>query len=136
LLELVKYKSIVRECRRPGGKYNDFEPFTLDEFQRHIGLYLVQALSPSPQVEMKFHSQLSDPVNGNDFVYNSFGGVAWKSERQHKHFKCFFSSQNPTLTVPSRESNPNWKVSYFNFCFVIIEFEFDSHWCSISQIKS
>jgi hypothetical protein len=109
-LSWTNTKAMLENAGGQGGKYHDFEPFSIVEFQRHIGLYLVQALSPSPQVEMKFRSQLEDPVNGNDFVHNSFGGVSWKSERRHRHFKCFFSSQNPTLTVPSRESNPNWKV--------------------------
>ena len=48
-----------------GGKYKDFKHFTLHELMKHIGLYLLQGLSPSPQVEMKFHSQSEDPVNGN-----------------------------------------------------------------------
>ena len=59
-----------------GGKYNDFVPFSLDEFQRNISLYLLQALLPSPQVERKFYFQVEDPVNGSDFVHNSFSGVA------------------------------------------------------------
>ena len=109
-LSWTNTKAMMENAGGKGGKYNDFVPFSLDEFQRHIGLYLLQALLPSLQVEMKFYSQSEDPVNGNDFVHHSFGSVAWKSERRHRHFKCFFSSQNPTLTVPSRESNPNWKV--------------------------
>jgi len=46
-----------------GGKYKDFTKFTLDEIMRHIGLYLLQGLSPSPQIEMKFTLQHKNPVN-------------------------------------------------------------------------
>jgi hypothetical protein len=96
-----------------GGKYSDFTPFNLPELMQHIGLYLLQALSPSPQVEMKFHSQKEDPVNGNDLVHTSFGGRPGMSKRRHKHFKAFFASNNPYRPVPSRDTHPNWKVHPF-----------------------
>ena len=94
-----------------GGKYNDFINFDINEFRRHLGLYLLQALSPSPQIEMKFQSQTNDPVNGNDMVHEAFGGCPWKAERRHKHFKCFFASVDPILPVPSRNTHPNHKIS-------------------------
>ena len=96
-----------------GGKYENYVNFTTTELMRHIGLYLLQALSPSPQIDMKFHSQKEDPVNGNDFIHTSFGGVAWKSKKRHRHFKAFFTSVNPMLNPPPRESHPNWKVHPF-----------------------
>ena len=109
-LAWTNMKAMMENAGSLGGKYKDFENFTLPELMRHIGLYLVQALSPSPQVEMKFNSQKDDPVNGNDLSHSSFGSVTWKSEKRHRHFKCFFSSQNPTIPPPSRETHPNWKV--------------------------
>ena len=93
-----------------GGKYSDFKPFSLNELMQHIGLYLLQALSPSPQIEMKFKSQTEDPVNGNDLVHSSFGGVAWKSIKRHRHFKSFFASVNPIQNVPPQDTHPNWKI--------------------------
>ena len=93
-----------------GGKYNDFEHFTLDDLLRHIGLYLFHGLSPSPQIEMKFHRQCEDHVNGNDFVHFSFGGNTSKSKRRHRHFKRFFCSNDPRFPTPSRSEAPNWKV--------------------------
>ena len=96
-----------------GGKYSDFVPFSVSEIKKHIGLYLLQALSPSPQVEMKFSFHMEDPVNGNDLVFQSFGGVSWKSIKRHKHFKCFFASVNPMIPTPPRDSHPNWKIHPF-----------------------
>ena len=90
-----------------GGKYSDFNNFSLDELMKHIGFYLFQGLSPSPQVEMKFHPQTEDPVNGNDFICYSFGGKPATSKRRHRHFKSFFTSVNPSLPVPDRSSHPN-----------------------------
>ena len=93
-----------------GGKYKDFTNFTLDEIMRHVGLYLLQGLSPSPQIEMKFTPQHEDPVNGNDFVHTSFGGNVTKSRRRHRQFKSFFCSIDPRIPVPNRDTHPNWKV--------------------------
>ena len=93
-----------------GGKYADFQDFTLDELMQHTSLYLLQGLSPSPQIDMKFKSQLEDPVNGNDLVHRVFGGRSAKSVRRHKHFKCFFACVNPLIEIPSRETHPNWKI--------------------------
>ena len=93
-----------------GGKYNDYANFSMNELMQHIGVYFLHALSPSPRIEMKFESQVEDPVNGNDFIHQAFGGSAWKAVRRHKHFKCFFTSVNPLIPVPSREVHPNWKV--------------------------
>ena len=70
-----------------GGKYDDFQDFMLEELRQHIGLYLFQGLSPSPQVEMKFQSTLVDPVNGRDFIHCAFRGFPEKAVRRHKHFK-------------------------------------------------
>ena len=61
----------------------------LHELMKHIGFYLLQGLSPSPQVEIKFHSQSEDPVNGNEFVHKSFGGKPEISKRRHKNFNFF-----------------------------------------------
>ena len=80
---------------------------------QHIGLYLLQALSPSPQVDMKFYSQKDDPVNGNDLAHTSFGVKAATSQRRHRHFKSFFASNDPCHPVPSRDEVPNWKVHPF-----------------------
>ena len=45
----------------PGGIYPTFK-----EIDRFIALYILQGLNLSPQVEMKFNSQETDPVQGND----------------------------------------------------------------------
>ena len=56
-----------------GGVYPTFKAFSHLEIERFIGLYILQGLNPSPQVEMKFSSQVSDPVQGNDLCFRMFG---------------------------------------------------------------
>ena len=90
-----------------GSIYKDFTPFSTFELMKHIGLYFLNGVSPSPRVEMKMRPQSLDPFNGNDMVYNSMGSNA---ERRHRHFKCFFAIQDPRIATPSRKSHPNWKV--------------------------
>ena len=39
-----------------GGMYQDFKLFSKVELQKHLGLYILNGLSPSPQVAMEFQS--------------------------------------------------------------------------------
>ena len=87
--------------------YRDLKPFTCEEIRRHLGIYILQGIVPSPRVELKFASQSYDPIYGNDFAHNSFGTNA---VRRHRHFKAFFAVQNPMIETPDRRNFPNWKV--------------------------
>ena len=84
----------------PGGIYPTFKPFSYQEIERFIALYILQGLNPSPQVEMKFNSQETDPVQGNDLCYRVFGCDA---VRHYKQFKAFFCVQDPMKIAPSRK---------------------------------
>jgi Transposase IS4 len=75
-----------------------------------IGLYILNGLNPSPDLNMKFKSQVEDPIQGNDFVTNNFKPNAVK---KHKWFRAFFCVQNPKQPVPDRKVNPLHKVSSF-----------------------
>ena len=66
-------KAISCSVGVPGGVYASFTPFNYLENERFLGLYILQALNPSPQIEMKFYSQQMDPVQGNDLCYHIFG---------------------------------------------------------------
>jgi hypothetical protein len=70
-------------------------------------LYLLNGLSPSPQIKMKFKSQVEDPINGSDICHRIFGKNA---EKRHKHFKASFSCQDPMLSTPPRKMHPNHKI--------------------------
>ena len=67
-----------------GEIYSDFYPFTLDEMRRHLGVYIVHGLSPSPEASMKFNTQSEDDINGNNFVHRNLGPQA---VCRHKHFR-------------------------------------------------
>ena len=85
----------------------EFKNFQLEELMQHVGLYLLQALSPSPQVKMKFYSQCDDPVNRSDFVHSSFGSRPTMSVRRHRHFKAFFL---PTIHTSSSRIEANTRT--------------------------
>ena len=70
-----------------GDKYVNFTIFTLNELMKHTGLYLFQALSTSPQIEIIFYSSQEDPVSCNNFIYNALGRKTGNSTRSHRHFK-------------------------------------------------
>jgi len=71
---------------------------------------VLNELSLSPHVKNKFKSQCEDLINGSDLCHQVFGKNA---EKCHKHFKAFFSYQDPMLPTPSRKSRPNHKVDNF-----------------------
>ena len=59
-----------------GTQYPDFKEFSVDEIMQHLGVYILNGLSLSPQAEMKFDLQKKNPTNGSDFCYNTFGSCA------------------------------------------------------------
>ena len=56
--------------------YKHWEDFTTVEIRRFVGLYVIDGVSPSPIVDMKFRPQSEDPVNGNDLCHVVFGNNA------------------------------------------------------------
>ena len=90
--------------------YPDYTPFTNDELRKHIGLYMVHGLAPSPQVSMKSTLQEQDEINRNDFVKQILGPAA---TCRHKHFCRFFATQCPIKPTPTRSYKPNWKLEPF-----------------------
>jgi hypothetical protein len=54
-----------------GAVYPDFKPFSMHKIRQHIGLYVLNGLSPSLEVELKFRSIAQDELHGSNFVHNS-----------------------------------------------------------------
>ena len=84
-------------CRR-----KPIKPFSIDEFIRYFGLYMLNGLNPSPQISRKFNSQLEDPVQVNDMCHNDFSPNA---AEQHVDFKGFLTLVDPRNPSPTRKSN-------------------------------
>ncbi len=91
-------KAMMMNAGQKGGVYPEFTPFSPQEIKHFLGLYLLNGLNPSPQLKMKFKPQHEDPINGSDICHQVFGK---NSEKRHKHFKAFFSCQDPMLPTPS-----------------------------------
>ena len=89
-----------------GIQYNQFQEFSVEEIMRHFGVYMLNGISPSPQVEMKFECQENDQAVGNDLCYKVF---RINSKLRHKEFKKFLAVVDPVKPVPERKAHPNWK---------------------------
>ena len=96
-------KAIQMGAGVQGGCYATSIPMSYPEIEQFIGLFMLQGLNPSPQVEMKFFNQQSDPVQGSDLCNRIFGDNA---NKQHKQFKAFFSIQDPAKQAPTRKERP------------------------------
>ena len=79
-----------------GSVYPKCQPFTVDEICKHIGIYIFYELTPSPQVEMKFQSSKRNEVNGNSFIYGTFGTIITEKYRE---FKAFLAAVDPAKLV-------------------------------------
>ena len=102
-------KALLDNYGNEGELYPDYVSFTLDELRRHLGVYILHGLSPSPEVDMKFQTQSEYDINGNNFLNQCLGTSA---VRKYKHFWRFFATQHP-MWMPSTVDSPNWKIDSF-----------------------
>ena len=94
----TKIKATFQNAGEEGGPYvGEYKQFSPREIQQHLAVYILQGLSPSPQVHFKFKSQREDDVNGCDFIARSLGPGA---ERRHKMFRRFFAVQDERKRRP------------------------------------
>jgi len=113
--EWCKYTNMKAELDCAGDKTQDglgykFNPFTPQEIEQHLSLYIFQGLHPSPQLIMKTRNQSVEPVQGNDLIANVLGN---NFERRHRQFRRYFACQHPYKPVPPITTHPNWKVDPF-----------------------
>ena len=82
-------KASFQNAGEEGGPYaGEYKPFSPREIQKHLRIYILQGIFPSPQVHFKFKSQKVDDINGCDFLARNLGPG---SERRHKMFRRFFA---------------------------------------------
>jgi hypothetical protein len=90
--------------------YKGFQPFSTADTKKFVGLLMLHGLAPSLRISYKFKDQDMDPVNGNDFVKESFGTNA---EKKWKMWRLFFGIKAPRKATPSKKTHPNGKVDPF-----------------------
>ena len=82
----------------------------MKDIMQMIGLYILDRIAPSPQVEQKMQPQSKQWTHGNDFVSSSIGKGYQQKLRQFCHF---FGTQDPLMTPPKKDECPNFKVDEF-----------------------
>ena len=107
----MKVTELRNALKKRGMSVKDFNSsfvnFTKVELMQHLSLYLMHAISPSPQIELKFKTQEEDPVNDSNSCQRSFGT---RGVTRHKEFKAYFTVCNPIFSTRSTSSHPNWKI--------------------------
>jgi hypothetical protein len=63
----------------------DFNPFTPHEIQSFLVLHILQGLSCSPQIKVKFWPQSVNKINGDDMCFCILGGTHLSILRNSRH---------------------------------------------------
>ena len=110
-----QYTNMKAELDCPGninqnGLGYKFKPFTPEEIEQHLSMYIFQGLHPSPQLIMRIRYQTVEPVQGKDIIASTIGKFF---ERRHRQFRRYFACQHPYKPVPPITTHPNWKVDPF-----------------------
>ena len=84
LTTFTNLKAILSNAGKGCEIYPDFNLFSPNELRKHIGVYFVQGLAPSPNINMKFKGQRENDINGNDLIHRCLGPNA---TRCHKDFR-------------------------------------------------
>jgi hypothetical protein len=98
----AKLVQLNGDCREPRG----FTLFSPKEIRQHFAICLFQGLCPSPDLEAKFCPTWMEPLYGNDFVHECFGGLDGTS--RHLQFRRYLALQDPL--AERRSPCPYWKI--------------------------
>ena len=82
-------------------------PFTPQEIEQHLSLYIFQGINPSPQLIMKTRSQSVEPVQGNDLIANVLSLCKFKQK------DIFVISSAPFFMVEGNKFQSNTYI-FFN----------------------
>ena len=104
-------KASIVNAGEPGhifsGKY---KPFSIRGFFQMIGVYIVDGLSPTPELTRKMQPQSKERTHGNDFIAQHIGTGY---QQMYCTFQNFFACQDPLTTPPPAQECPNYKVDEF-----------------------
>ena len=104
-------KAMLCNVGEPGSIYSGkFKPFSTKDIMQMIGIYILDGIAPSPQVEQKMQPQSKQWIQGNDFVVSSIGKGYQQKLQEFHHF---FGTQDPLMTPPKKDECPNFKVDEF-----------------------
>ena len=82
-----------------GGYYRDFVKFTPEEIRKHIAVYILHSLSPSPQLAMKFNTHTSSRRNQWERFYCQFNWSWRPSPASNVQSFPFFSRPSHPCNV-------------------------------------
>jgi hypothetical protein len=101
-------KAIMCNAGEPGSIYaGKFKPFKNEDISAMLGVYIIDGLTPSPQLTWKMQDQERQPTHGNDRI-TAVIGPGW--QQKHRSFRHFFATQDPMMTPPPKKQCPNFKV--------------------------
>jgi hypothetical protein len=101
-------KAVMCNSGEPGSIYaRKFKPFKNDNISAMLGVYIIDGLTPSPQLMWKMQDQERQPTHGNNRIAAVIG-PGW--QQKHRSFRHYFATQDPMMVPPLKTQCPNFKV--------------------------
>jgi hypothetical protein len=101
-------KAMMCNAGEPGSIYaGKFKPFKNDNISAMLGVYIIDGLTPSPQLMWKMQVQERQPTHGNNRIAAVIG-PGW--QQKHRSFRHYFATQDPMMVPPPKTQCPNFKV--------------------------
>ena len=105
-------KASIVNAGEPGhvfaGKY---EAFSVRRSFQMIGVYIIDGLSPTPELARKMQPQSKERTHGNDFIAQHIGPGY---QQMYRTFRHFFACPDPLTNPPPAHECPNYKVDEFH----------------------
>ena len=103
----TKYTSVkatMADSGEPGNIFaRKYKPLTSDDVRRQLGIYIIDGVAPTQQINFKMKPQSCDLTQRNDFVAKHVGP---NSKLKRKIFRHLFGFQNPMTMPPSKKNVP------------------------------
>jgi len=107
-----------------------YKPFSNANIFQMLGVYILDGIAPSPQLQQKMQPQLKQPTHGNDKIASVMGTGY---QQKYRSFRHFFACQDPLIIPPSKDQCPNFKVDEF---FRWLRYIWKEVWCLSKEFSN
>jgi len=124
-------KAVLIDAKQKGHIFAaKYKPFTNADIFQMLGVYIIDGIAPSPQLQQKMQPQLQQPMHGNDKIASVMGT---RYQQKYHSFQTFFACQDPLTMPPPKDQCPNFKVDEF---FRWLHYIWKEAWCLSEEFSN